>query len=59
MMNETYRTSISLKEGGIISKNGTKDEVELFIIENMDNANRWRTCNKNTGNIETELCGTN
>jgi len=59
MKNEIYRTSICLKEGGFISKNGTKDDVELFIIENLDNAKKWRTCNIKTKNVEIELCGTN
>jgi len=59
MTNTIYRTSISLKEGGFISKNGTKDEVENFIIENLDNAKKWRTCNYITKNVELELCGTN
>ncbi|CAG7580379.1 MAG: hypothetical protein SLAVMIC_00385 [uncultured marine phage] len=52
---DPHRTAIVLKNGKIISKNGTRDEMELFVLENMDNMKQSRTINKKTGKLDDEL----
>ena len=52
-----YRTVIST-ENGIVSLNGTKDEVETFILE-QENVRSVRTLNKETGNLEADLTFSN
>jgi deoxyhypusine synthase len=55
-MDNKYRTSIIKKSGEIVSKNESYNEVETFILENMGNIKKCRTCEKGKNNIVQELC---
>lgn len=42
-MDKILRCGITLKSGGIVSKNGTFAEIEDFVLENMGNIKSCRT----------------
>lgn len=56
-MTNEYRSVIIKKSGGMVSKNGSYNDVETFILENMGNIKKCRTSERGrTNGIIVELC---
>ena len=49
-----YRAVVVKTNGQMVSLNGTKDEVETFILEQGD-IKKVRTMNKNIGELVSDL----
>ena len=49
-----YRAVVVKANGQMVSQNGTKDEVETFILEQGD-IKKVRTMNKETGDLVSDL----